>query len=71
MCSVPVRVGDWGYRMLFGIMLGLVLGAAAVLLIEQWLRGELVDWPGAPRRLGGGSHLGGRGRAAGSLYGRW
>lgn len=57
--------------MLFGIMLGLFLGAAAVLLIEQWLRGELVDWPGAPRRLGGGSHLGGRGRAAGSSLRDW
>ena len=57
--------------MLFGIMLGLVLGAAAVLLIEQWLRGELVDWPGAPRRLGGGSHLGGRGRDLRSLPRRW
>ncbi|MYD65047.1 MAG: hypothetical protein F4X26_03490 [Chloroflexi bacterium] len=57
--------------MLFGIMLGLVLGAAAVLLIEQWLRGELVDWPGAPRRLGGGSHLGSRGRAAGSSLRDW
>ena len=57
--------------MLFGIMLGLVLGAAAVLLIGQWLRGELVDWPGAPRRLGGGSHLGGRGRAAGSSLRDW
>ena len=57
--------------MLFGIVLGLVLGAAAVLLIEQWLRGELVDWPGAPRRLGGGSHLGGRGRAAGSPFRDW
>ena len=48
--------------MLFGIMLGLVLGAAAVLLIEQWLRGELAGWPGAPTRLGGGSRLGVRGR---------
>ena len=57
--------------MLFGIMLGLVLGGAAVLLIEQWLSGELVDWPGAPRRLGGGSHLGGRGRAAGSAFRDW
>ena len=57
--------------MLFGIMLGLVLGAAAVLLIEQWLRAELVDWPGASRRLGGGGHLGGRGRVAGSLHRRW
>ena len=53
------------------MMLGLVLGAAAVLLIEQWLRAELVDWPGAPRRLSGGSHLGGRGRAVGSLRRRW
>ncbi len=57
--------------MLFGIMLGLFLGAAAVLLIEQWLRAELVEWPGVPRRLGGGSHLGGRGRVAGSLHRQW
>ena len=57
--------------MLFGMMLGLVLGAAAVLLIEQWLRSELVEWPGAPRRLSGGSHLGSRGRAARSLRRQW
>ena len=56
--------------MLFGMMLGLVLGAAAVLLIEQWLRGELAGWPGAPRRLSGGSRLGVRGPAARSLH-RW
>ena len=53
------------------MMLGLVLGAAAVLLIEQWLRSELVEWPGAPRRLSGGSHLGGRGRAARWLHRQW
>ena len=68
---MSVGFGDWGCGMLFGIMLGLVLGAAAVLLIEQWLRGELVDWPGVPRRPGGGSHLGGRGRVAGSLHRQW
>ena len=33
--------------MLFAIALGLVLGAAGALLIEQWLRGEL---SAAPRR---------------------
>ena len=53
--------------MLFGMMLGLVLGGAAVLLIEQWLRGELVEWPGGPRRLGGGISLGGRSRITSSL----
>lgn len=56
--------------MLFGIMLGLVIGAAAALLIEQWLRGELAEWPGAPRRPGGGGRLGGHGRVARSLHRR-
>ena len=33
--------------MLFATVLGLMLGAAAVLLLEQWLRAELAA---APRR---------------------
>jgi hypothetical protein len=52
--------------MLFAMMLGLVLGAAAVLLIEQWLRGELRAFRdpsnSPPRRLRGGGRLGSRSR---------
>lgn len=34
------------------MMLGLVLGGAVVLLIEQWLRAELRTLPQPSRRLG-------------------
>ncbi|MDA1062448.1 MAG: hypothetical protein O2895_06040 [Chloroflexi bacterium] len=38
--------------MVFAMMLGLVLGGAVVLLIEQWLRAELRTLPQPSRRLG-------------------
>lgn len=36
--------------MVFAMILGLVLGVAAVLLIGQWLRGELIAAPDAAGR---------------------
>lgn len=39
--------GKWGYRMVFAIMLGLMIGAAGVLLVQQWARDSL-STPGAP-----------------------
>ena len=44
--------------MLFVMLLGLVLGAAVVLLIEQWLRAELRTLPRPSRQLASGRQLG-------------
>ena len=33
--------GSWGYQMVFAIMLGLMIGAASVLLIQQWASDSL------------------------------
>ena len=44
--------------MLFALMLGLVLGGAGVLLLEQWLRGELRTLTGPAGRSPARARLG-------------
>ena len=43
--------------MIFAMMLGLVLGAAVVLLIEQWLRAELRALPRPASGLASGRRV--------------